>query len=156
MPHFIECTAYDLMSPDVFTIPAGTPLADAAEQLVERHISGAPVVAGGKVVGVLSLFDLVSHSAFGERRHHGYYSYPPRVDDGGGILWEGHLEQAIKSGATVDSVMTRDLISVAPEEPIPAVAKLMVDRHIHRVLVMNDGKLVGLLSTTDILAYVAE
>lgn len=156
MPHFVECTAFDLMSREVLTLPSGMPLADAAEKLIERRISGAPVVSEGKVVGVLSLFDLVSHEAYGTRLFHGFYAYPPRVDDGGSAFWEGHLERTIKSGATVDSVMTRKLISVPPDEPIPSVARLMVDRHVHRVLVMEEGKLVGLVSTTDILAYIAE
>jgi CBS domain-containing protein len=50
----------------------------------------------------------------------------------------------------VSKVMTKELISVQPEAPVSEAAKLIVKHGVHRLVVMDDGNVVGLLSTTDL------
>jgi CBS domain-containing protein len=52
--------------------------------------------------------------------------------------------------------MTREVISVSEDDPIPRVAELMRSKRIHRVLVMEQGRLLGLISSLDIVSVVAD
>jgi CBS domain-containing protein len=52
--------------------------------------------------------------------------------------------------------MTTDVVTASPQTPLPELARMMVDAHIHRIVITDDlGKPVGIISTTDVLAAVA-
>ena len=51
--------------------------------------------------------------------------------------------------------MTTDIVSVEPQTPLAEVARRMVDAHIHRVFVLDQGRPVGVITSTDILAALA-
>ena len=134
----------DIMTRDVFTATPDTTLRDAMEMLTKRHVSGAPVFDGGKVVGIFSASDLLTYLAdlsdttpsLTFRRRRGRVT--PLED------------------ATVDDVMTRHVESVSPECTVEEAAVLMGTKQIHRVLVMADGVMVGIVSTSDVARAVAE
>jgi len=134
----------DIMTRDVFTATPDTTLRDAMEMLTKRHVSGAPVIDGGKVVGIFSASDLLAYLAdlsdttpsLTFRRRRGRVT--PLED------------------ATVDDVMTRHVESVSPECTVEEAAILMGKKQIHRVLVMADGVLLGVVSTSDVARAVAE
>jgi CBS domain-containing protein len=134
----------DIMTRSVFTATPDTTLRDAMEMLTKRHISGAPVIDGGKVVGIFSASDLLTYLAdlsdttpsLTFRRRRGRVT--PLED------------------ATVDDVMTRHVESVLPECTVEEAAILMGKKQIHRVLVMSDGVLLGIVSTSDVARAVAE
>ncbi len=125
-------------------------VAAAARLFAERRISGAPVVdESGKAVGVVSERDLLR-----ARPHVG--------GDGGGVdyyLWfHGDSEIPVQvCGAEPDQrgvvadVMTRRVVWVTPETTLRAAIEQMLAERIHRLLVLDGGRLVGLLSTTDVL-----
>ncbi len=112
----------DVMTHGVATITSGTPLPEAALQLSSARVSGAPVVsARGRPLG------MVTHADMLDPRH-------------------------VVAGATVDDAMTRVLFAVRRSDPAMAAAKLMVAQNIHRVVVVDDdGTLVGILSTMDMM-----
>jgi CBS domain-containing protein len=56
----------------------------------------------------------------------------------------------------VKDAMIRDLIAVPPDAPLPAVAKLMVERRIHRLLVTEREVLLGIISTLDLIRLFAD
>ena len=134
----------DIMTRDVFTATPDTTLREAMEMLSRRHVSGAPVIDGGRVVGIFSATDLLAYLAdlsdttpsLTFRRRRGRVT--PLED------------------ATVDDVMTRHVESVSPECTVEEAAVLMGEKQIHRVLVMTDGTLVGVVSTSDVAKAVAE
>jgi CBS domain-containing protein len=134
----------DIMTRDVVTATPDTTLRDAMEMLTKRHVSGAPVIDGGKVVGIFSASDLLTYLAdlsdttpsLTFRRRRGRVT--PLED------------------ATVDDVMTRHVESVSPEWTVEEAAILMGKKQIHRVLVMSDGVLLGIVSTSDVARAVAE
>jgi len=134
----------DIMTREVITATPDTTLRDAMEMLSKRHVSGAPVLDGGKVVGIFSASDLLTYLAdlndttpsltFRRRR-----GRPTPLED-----------------ATVDDVMTRHVESVDPERTVEDAAILMGTKQIHRVLVMADGVLLGIVSTSDVAKAVAD
>jgi CBS domain-containing protein len=58
--------------------------------------------------------------------------------------------------SAVRRYMTSDIVTVGPETPLTKLARIMIDAHIHRVIVVDEGeKPIGIVSSTDILAAVA-
>lgn len=111
--------------PVVATTPRAT-LRDVAAQLVSRGISGMPVTErDGKVVGIVTEHDVVAALLDGDGE---------RLDD-----------------LKVRDVMQKDVIAVDVEEDVREALKAFKERHIVRVPVVQDGKLVGILARTDAL-----
>lgn len=157
-------TARDIMQDKVVTIGASTPIADAVQTLEEHRISGAPVVdeTSGQVIGVLSAFDIARRDRVeGPAGRHGYYNLGLLHDTAGWMdeveepIWEDYDEEAL-GRVTAREWMNPEVIFVAPETPIPDICRLMVEERIHRVLVLDGEKLLGLLTTLDIVRLLAE
>jgi CBS domain-containing protein len=145
-------TAADLMSTAVVAIPRAMSLRGAAHLLSQASISGAPVVDdGGRCIGVISATDFVSWAEKGDRARHG-----PREECWcPHSAWEiGNIDQVPTD--EVGQYMTLDPVTVPPGISLVAIARMMTDAHIHRVIVVDaQGRPIGVVSSTDILATVA-
>jgi len=129
--------AKDIMTRSVSTLQPEATIREAMEMLDTSHWSGAPVVSGGKVVGVISMSDVADVLV----------NVPePVTIDGDSLLDE----------RTVAEAMSRDVVSVLPETPVRTLARIMRERAIHRILVMEDGRLHGIVSAMDIVRAVGE
>ena len=126
----ISLRARDFMQTDVLTVSPETLLLDIHRMFVEEEIHGAPVVDDdGKVCGVITSLDLLR----------------PGADD------------VDAERLTAADIMTRELVSVSPNTPISEVAQMMREQHVHRVLVIENRELLGVLTTFDLLrAFVRE
>ena len=134
----------DIMTRDVLTTAPDTTLRDAIELLSEQHLSGAPVIDGGKVVGIYSSSDILAVLAdLGEG--------PPSITFRRRRRGATPLEDV-----TIDEVMTRKVHSLGPECSVDEAAVLMLEKQIHRVLVMDGDLLLGIVSTSDVAKAVAE
>ena len=158
----MQRTARDVMTREVFTVSPDLPLLELERELATRRIGGAPVVEAGKLVGVVSRSDVDRLIAEGEE--------PPGGDET--YFWAPDLPAAARESIThqdrarvalerfpehrVRDVMTSRVISVEPDAVLRDVAHTMVDRHIHRLLVVERGALVGLVSTFDLVREMAE
>jgi CBS domain-containing protein len=124
----------DIMSPDVLTIPRDTTIREALEKLSTARMSGAPVVFDGKVIGVISVADIV-----------------------GVIAQAPEAESAATSGTkTVGKAMTGEVFSLPPDAPVRKAASMMREKRIHRVLVMSDDQLEGIVSALDVARAVSD
>ena len=98
--------------------------------LSRNSISGMPVVGEGKVTGLKT--SVV------------------------GIITEADI-LGKPADAPVESLMTRDVVTVKPDTPVSVVVKCLADRNIKRVPVVNEaGHLVGIVSRADVVAAMAE
>jgi len=150
MKPFVTLTAADLMSHDVVTIPQHFSLQKAAHLLSNANVTGAPVIdARGVCVGVLSATDFI-HLADVE----GCLSTRDRAEC---VCSEWQVVEVANLPADeVTCFMTPDPVTVTPKTGITDLARLMIDAHIHRVIVVDaQRRPVGIVSTTDILAAVA-
>jgi CBS domain-containing protein len=128
-------TVADLMTHDVLTVTPATPLAAAIEILVNRQVSGLPVVdEAGKLVGVISESDLMWREKGIDTPPHImfldsviYLENPAKYD----------LELHKVLGQTVGEVMTDRAISITADATIPAAARIMHDKKIHRLPVID-------------------
>lgn len=173
----------DIMTRDVVTVSPELSLRDAMALLASRHISGAPVVSSGQVVGVVSLTDLVEYAAAipgvpTERPEapadplDDPVEWLPDEDPPGAYfaqLWEdsgAEVTERLSSTSgpewnaleehTVAEAMNRRIVSLPGATPVEDAAELMQRKGIHRVIVMEGPKLVGVVSTKDVSDAVAE
>ena len=147
---FATLTAADLMTRDVVAIPERLSLRAAAHLLAQAQVTGAPVIdETGACVGVISGSDFVRWADDGAPRRRATVSTCVCAD------W-----QVVEVGSLpLDEVglyMTTDVVTAAPHTGIVELARMMLDAHIHRVIVVDARRRpVGVLSTTDVLAAVA-
>jgi CBS domain-containing protein len=140
-----------LMAVDVIVIPLSATVTEAEEILRRAHVSGAPVVdRAGSPVGVFSVRDV----AFGwgqeeAERQRVFYRTPA-----GQFLPIASDEPSTFGQRAVGDVMTPLLFAVQKDDPIQEAALLMTAEQIHRVIVLDGNRLVGILSTSDIAAAV--
>ena len=148
---FLEMIAADLMTAPVMTIPQETSLREAARLLSQSSISGAPVVdSDGRCVGVLSSSDFVTWA--GKKGEAGAGEKTTSFI----APWGEVINVEDSPDSEIRHYMTAQPVTVAPEAPIGELAQKMVDAHIHRVLVVIDqSRLQGIVTSTDILAAVA-
>lgn len=150
-------TAADVMNPEVLTVQDDMTVQELANFLIENEISGAPVEDSvGRLIGVVSVTDIALAVAQG--------TGPGR--DGGGFFereWDSgasHRELAAlpldDAELLVRDIMTPGVHSVSDEALVPEVAERMIENHIHRLLVTREGRVVGILSTSDLLGLLVE
>jgi len=146
-------TAEELMSREVLTLTPWMSVQSAARALAQAHIGGAPVVdERGQCVGVFSLTDYSRRA----RSDQGEAPSEPPVPGCVCSDWEVVQEQWQTLPADiVKRYMTPDPVLVPPQTPLGELARLMVDAHIHRLIVAaEDRRPIGIVSSTDVLAAV--
>ena len=130
----------DLMTRDVVTVAPETPFKEVVQTLENHHISAVPVVTDGRIVGIVSEADLLPKEERLVRRF--------------GPLLEGprHRKSRVKGAGTLAAeVMTSPVVTVAPQTALCVAARLM-DRHsVKRLPVIEEGRLVGIISRADLL-----
>lgn len=138
--------AKDIMRKDVVTVAPFMSLQELAKILDDNRLTGVAVIdEEGKVLGVVSQTDLVRA---GREAGTGIPAFHGTTDEGAAAAGF-HYEDPDR--ARVEQIMTPGGISFDEDTPIEALAREMMDRHIHRVLITRKGKLCGLVSTMDML-----
>jgi CBS domain-containing protein len=147
-------TVADVMTSDPITVQPDTALTDVIKTLAEQRISGLPVVdAGGRLVGIISETDLMWRETGA--------TPPPYIMLLDSVIYlenparyERELHKAI--GQTVSEAMSANPVTISPEKPLSEAAKLMHDRGIHRLPVLDSGgQVVGILTRGDIIRAMA-
>ncbi|MBD2100506.1 CBS domain-containing protein [Leptolyngbya sp. FACHB-261] len=147
-------TVADIMTRDLVVVRPETPLKEAIQILAERRISGFPVVAeDGKLVGVLSETDLMRQEAGAVPPAYIlfldsviYLESPNR--------YERDLQKAL--GQTVGEVMTRKPITITAAASLREAARVMADRKINRLPVVDSAdRVIGIVTRGDIVRAMA-
>jgi CBS domain-containing protein len=127
----------ELMSRDVATIGRNDTLAKADEVMKTRHFRHLPVVEEARLVGMLSERDLF-HAALSTALNFGQKA-----------------QTEFLKTILVKEVMTDEVVTIGPEEDMKEAARLLLERRIGSLPVVERGKLVGILSETDLLKVIA-
>lgn len=125
----------EVMHQGVLTCRRETPVQDVARQMSEQDISALVVVNDdGNMIGLISRTDLVN-----ARLYEQYWKH-----------WRG---------LTAGHIMVTDVVAVRPNDTMQTASKLMMERRIHRVVVVEDAgegvKPIGVLSVTDVVRDIA-
>jgi CBS domain-containing protein len=138
--------AKDIMRKKVVSVESWLTLPELSKIFEENAISGAPVVdEEGSILGVVSQTDLVR-----TRREApaGIPAYHRETEDS--VRAAGlHIEEMDRT--RVEQIMTPGAIALDEMTPVEKVAKVMVDSHIHRVLITKGGRLAGIVTTMDMM-----
>lgn len=126
------------MSRPVITVSPDAPINDVLAMFRKEHIRRAPVIKNGKLVGIVSQTDLLNAS-------------PSPVTTLS--VWEMNY---LLSKVTVSRVMSKKVRTVNAGTPIEEVARIMADTKIGGLPVMSDGKLVGIITETDLFKIFLE
>lgn len=128
-----------IMTSNVITLNNADNL-ETAELLFKKHrIRHIPVVSGEEIIGMLSYTDLLR------------ISFADAVDED-----EESVETMVYNMFTIGQVMAKTLISVPSTASVQEVAEILSDREFHAIPVVDDGKLVGIVTTTDLINYLLE
>ncbi len=156
-------TAKEIMSRDVVVVPENMGVRELANLLTEKMISGAPVVdERGSLVGVVSAMDIVRYFSNEEKDIQGDLQSRPEFylrewDDlvGSDELKQFHVEEYAEP-AWVSEIMTPVVFEVNEDTPVADIAAMMARGRIHRVIVTRRRRVVGIVSSLDILKSVAD
>ncbi|HEV7225729.1 MAG TPA: CBS domain-containing protein [Pirellulales bacterium] len=161
MQSFAGILARDIMHRDLISVRPEQSLADLRHLLIESHISGAPVVdEQGRLVGIISRSDLVRVEELVET-----------LDDqvSGSEIWLDDQADGFKHPAPqgfhgflkrlgqyrVKDAMRGQVLTCAPTTPAPELAAEMVRHHVHRIIVIEDERPIGIVSSLDMTALIA-
>jgi CBS domain-containing protein len=145
--------AADVMTTDVISTTADTPVREVARTLLAHGISAMPVVdADGAPIGMVSEGDLVSRDEL-ERVERRDWWLKLVADDT--APESGFLARLRAPDRTAGDVMSAPVITVSEDVELTEVARLLAQQHIKRVPVMQQGRIVGIVSRADLLGALA-
>jgi CBS domain-containing protein len=128
-----------LMSTSVISIHHGEPVSQARKIMVESGVHHLPVVSGDALKGIISWSDLLRISfgdAFGAD--------------------ERAVDATLDHTFTLEQVMSADVITVTPQTTVHEAAEILCKGDFHCLPVVEGGKLVGMVTSSDLLKYLAE
>ena len=125
----------ELMQTEVQTVSSDAVVNDAVVSLADSHISALPVVdSTGRMVGVISTTDIVASEEEAENRK---------------------AREALFQRTLVRDLMTPSPLTISPTAAVKDAAQQMLDADVHRLFVTEGERLIGVISTTDIMRAVA-
>lgn len=141
--------AADIMRKDVVTVHEAQTVRELIQLLQDHRITGAPVLGnGGRVVGVVSQTDLVRREREAGEAMEAAPIYHQEMD-----RWLGRQGFQVEAPeyASVRSIMTPTVLSADPDTPIEELARMMVEKRVHRLIISRRGKLCGIVTSMDLL-----
>jgi CBS domain-containing protein len=145
--------AKDIMTKEVITVETDSSVKDVAIVLTKNRISGVPVVNKNKeVVGIITEADLIAINK--------NIQFPTVITILGGIIYlntknfDNDLKKILATKA--EDIMTKEVTYVNPDTNISEIATIMSEKRFHLLPVIEDKKLVGIISKADIVRIIAK
>src|SRR5262249_45413577 len=142
--------AADVMVTNVIMVGPDASVQDVARILLSSRISGVPVVgADGKLLGIVSEGDLMHRAEAGTGRKRPWWL---AILTGREVLASEFIREHSRK---VTDVMTRKVVTAAPDTPLSTIANLLEKNAIKRVPIVENGKVVGIVSRANLLQALA-
>jgi CBS domain-containing protein len=142
--------AHQIMTRQVITVASGAAVLEAANTLLQNHISGLPVVdETGKLVGIVSQGDFIRRAEIGTQRKRGRWL---KFLLGPGKAASDFVRER---GRKVAEIMTADPCTVTEDATLEAIVELMERNNVKRLPVVRGDRLVGIVTRTNLLSAVA-
>ena len=128
-----------IMTAEVYKVNLSDSLHKVKDILEQKHVRHLPVVSNKKLVGIISLTDILRISfgaTFGDEQK--------------------SADSAIFDMLTLEQVMHHDPVTVHSKQAIKEVAEILTKEEFHALPVVDDGNLVGIVTTTDVIKYLLE
>jgi len=143
-------TAADVMATAVIAVRPETSIHEIAKLLCDHHISGVPVIDDEeRLVGIVSEGDLIGHAQLaGEQRRSWWQTFLS-----GPMVLAQHYAKS--HGRTASDVMTKEVVTVLETTSIADTARALEQHRIKRVPVLRNGRLVGIVTRSNLLQVLA-
>jgi CBS domain-containing protein len=142
--------AHQIMTRPVITVTPETSIVEAANIMLQKHVSGLPVIdATGKLVGIVSEGDFIRRSEIGTQRKRGRWL---RFILGPGKSASDFVHE---HGRKISEVMTRSPLTIADDTALAEIVELMEKNNVKRLPVIRADKVVGIVSRANLLQAVA-
>lgn len=140
--------AHQIMTRSVVTVRPDATILEAANTMLQHHVSGLPVVdAAGKLVGIVSEGDFIRRGEIGtQKKRSRWLSF---------LMGTDATQYVREHGRKVSEVMTHDPLTIAEDATLEEIVNAMEANGIKRMPVMRDGKFVGIVSRANLLHAVA-
>jgi CBS domain-containing protein len=143
--------AHQIMTRKVITVGTAASIVDAANIMLEKHVSGLPVVdETGTLVGIVSQGDFIRRAEIGTQRKRGRWL---KFLLGAGRVASDFVHER---GRKVGEIMTIDPSTVTEDATLEDVVQLMEHKNVKRLPVMRGDRLVGIVTRSNLLQAVAE
>jgi CBS domain-containing protein len=142
--------AHQIMTRPVISVTPETTIVDAANTMLQKHVSGLPVVdAAGKLVGIISEGDFIRRSEIGTQRKRGRFLKF--------ILGPGQeaIDFVREHGRKIAEIMTPEPVTIGEDTPLEEIVRLMEKNNVKRLPVTRGDKIVGIVSRSNLLQAVA-
>lgn len=139
----------EIMTTDVVTLGPEDPIHEAARRLAQSHITGAPVVADGRIVGIVTESDILDAVASGAPVS-GPFNWLDAVSLMVAERYPHHVAER-----TVGDIMRKHVVTTTPETSIWSAATTMQLRGVNRLPVVEGDRLVGIVSRADLVGVMA-
>jgi CBS domain-containing protein len=152
-------TARDVMQSEVRTVAPDMALPDLERAFLRERVTGFPVVErDGRLIGIVSRSDVVRQlsveQSVGEQMSD-YYRQDSVPSEAALPAIAEHVGRRME-GLRVRDVMVERLVTSGPDEPLEDVARRLLKERIHRMPVVDDGRLVGIVSSVEFVRLFAE
>jgi CBS domain-containing protein len=140
----------DIMTRNVISVGPDESIMKAARLMLQNRISGLPVIdKDGELAGIVTEGDFLRRGELGTQRRR-----PKWLEFivGPGRLAEEYVHSA---GRKVDEIMTTDPVTASEGDTLETVVDLMERRHVKRLPVVNDGRVVGIISRANLMHALA-
>ncbi len=152
-PEPVATRVKHIMTMDVVSVSPSASVGRVARLMHEKAISGLPVVDIDRaVVGMVTDLDLILLNTRIEAPH-----FLPLLDGRIPLETPTHFRKRIQHavGTTAKDVMSEGVLTVGPEEEVETLAALMVKERVNPVPVVEDGRLIGVVSRADVIRWMA-
>lgn len=143
----------DIMETNVVTVGPDASVRELSQLLEERGVSGVPVVDGDdRVIGVVTEGDIIMQDA--------ELHFPHYIQFLDGVIFLESVQRFAERfrktfGARVSDIMSREVWSVGPDAGVHEVATLMADEKVNRIPVVEDERIVGIVTRADVVGAIA-
>lgn len=127
-----------IMTSDIATVHTGQKLSEVRRMLANNPYHHVPVVSGDQLVGIISASDMLKLSL-------AIYGVDERT-----------VDAMLDSQHTIDSVMSRNPTTIAAKDTVRTAAELLGEGVFHSLPIVDDGKLVGIVTSTDVIRYLLD
>jgi CBS domain-containing protein len=142
--------AHQIMTRPVITVTPEVTILQAANTMLQRHISGLPVVdPAGKLVGIISEGDFIRRSEIGTQRKRGRFL---KFILGSGKEASDFVHE---HGGKVGEIMTPEPLTISEDTDLEEIVELMEKNNVKRLPVVRGDKLIGIVSRSNLLQAVA-
>ncbi|MEM6517347.1 MAG: CBS domain-containing protein [Bacteroidota bacterium] len=128
-----------IMSTEIITLNTSDNLETAEALFKKNNIRHIPVVSGSKIVGMISYTDLLR------------ISFADAVDEN-----QENIDSTVYDMFTIKQVMTKNLVTVKSDDTIKDVAEILSKKEFHALPVIDNGDLVGIVTTTDLINFLLD